>query len=46
MHSIVVVHQIIPASLPTVAAHKASVITVVVANDLVTMWLVIGYLAI
>ena len=42
MHSIVVAHQIMPASLPMVAAHTSKVVAVVVANDLVTMWLVIG----
>jgi hypothetical protein len=41
MHSMVVAHQIIPASLPAVAAHTSRVVAVVVANDLVTMWLVI-----
>jgi hypothetical protein len=41
-HSIVVAHQIIPASLPMVAAHTSRVVAVVVANDLVTIWLVIG----
>jgi hypothetical protein len=41
MHSIVVAHQIIPASLPAVAAHTSRVVAVVVTNDLVTMWLVI-----
>ena len=42
MQSIVVAHQIIPASLPMVAAHTSKAVAVVVANDLVTMWLVIG----
>jgi hypothetical protein len=37
MQSIVVAHQIMPASLPMVAAHNTSVVAVVVANDLVTM---------
>jgi len=37
MHSMVVAHQIIPASLPTVAAHTSRVMAVVVTNDLVTM---------
>jgi hypothetical protein len=41
MQSIVVAHQIMPASLPMVAAHTSRVVAVVVANDLVTMWLVI-----
>ena len=41
MQSMVVAHQIIPASLPAVAAHTSRVVAVVVANDLVTMWLVI-----
>ena len=43
MHSMVVAHQSIPASLPMVAAHTIRVVAVVVANDLVTMWLVIVY---
>ena len=42
--SMVVAHQSIPASLPMVAAHTSKVVAVVVANDLVTMWLVIGCL--
>jgi hypothetical protein len=41
MHSMVVAHQIMPASLPMVAAHTSKVVAVVVTNDLVTMWLVI-----
>ena len=41
MHSMVVAHQIMPASLPMVAAHTSRVVAVVVTNDLVTMWLVI-----
>ena len=40
----VVAHQIIPASLPIVMAHTSRVVAVVVANDLVTMWLVISCL--
>ena len=46
MHSMVVAHQIIPASLPAVAAHTSKVVAVVVTNDLVTMWLVIGCLTV
>jgi hypothetical protein len=37
MHSMVVAHQIMPASLPAVAAHTSKVVAVVVTNDLVTM---------
>ena len=44
MHSIVVAHHTMPASLPMVAAHTSRVVAVVVTNDLVTMWLVIGCL--
>ena len=32
-----------PASLPIVMAHTSRVVAVVVANDLLTMWLVIGW---
>ena len=41
MHSMVVAHHTMPAFLPMVAAHTSRVVAVVVANDLVTMWLVI-----
>ena len=44
MQSMVVAHQTMPAFLPMVAAHISRVVAVVVANDLVTMWLVIGCL--
>ena len=46
MHRMVVAHQIIPASLPMVVAHTSKVVAVVVTNDLVTMWLVIGCLTV
>ena len=46
MHSMVVAHHTMPAFLPMVAAHTSKVVTVVVANDLVTMWLVISCLAV
>ena len=46
MQMMVVAHHTVPAVLPTVDAHNKSVIPVVVASDLVTIWLVISCVAI